>query len=469
MSTTRLARCAVRSILATTMAVLAGCSVMPERPYMHAPHAAAHCKTTVPADAVRITPEAPADQAYTLHFIEFDDQGWLFPDGTDTDHPEGKPTRQIDCAIADIAGKLKPQPGQPQPQVLSFVYVHGWKHSADTDDRDVKRFRKLLQTRAALFPGRKIVGIYVGWQGKTMDLPVAKELTFWGRKNAASHVADGRLRELFSRIKGLRDHWNGPAAGVNRTEDCDWTPSAKDQCALRTIMIGHSFGGLILYSSVAPYVLETLSATRDIPPAPERAKSKRARGIADLIVLLNPAFEGGRYEPVFAASQHYAPVGAEPPLLVLLTSTADWATKNAFPIARWFNSIFQYPASSDRESQAMRRTPGHIDHYLTHELCLQGKPCDGANPEAEPASRWQDPRRLCGGLVLGRYPRAASGDRSIVWNIRTHKDIIADHDAIDGEAVFSFVQQLYGRVDGTGAGSCKDAEDLIPASVVRAP
>lgn len=111
------------------------------------------------------TPEIAADDSYTLHFVEFDDQGWAFPDGDDLPQA-GTPSRQIDCAIADLRNKLEAE----DASVLSFIYVHGWKHSADDQDPDVGKFRKLLRSRAALFPDRRIVGIYVGWQGNTVDV-----------------------------------------------------------------------------------------------------------------------------------------------------------------------------------------------------------------------------------------------------------------------------------------------------------
>ena len=172
--------------LVCVVCLIGGCAVQPHRPYIQNAESGAACASTLAADKQRTTPEVPDDKSYTLHFVEFDDQGWAFPDGTDD---TGTPSRQIDCAIADLRHKLE----AGDKNVLSFVYVHGWKHSADNDDRDVKRFRKLLMSRAAYFPDRHVVGIFVGWGGKTVDTWGLNNLTFWGRKNAAHHVADGRV------------------------------------------------------------------------------------------------------------------------------------------------------------------------------------------------------------------------------------------------------------------------------------
>ena len=458
---------ATRAGLAVAMAacLLGGCGVLPERPFMNAQRAGSQCGSAEGVPALQATPEVVKGK-YTLHFVELDDQGWAFPDAqrAQTDLRVGTPSRQIDCAIADLRNQLEQDDGK----VLSFVYVHGWNHSARNDDRDVDRFRKLLSSRAEFFPDRKIVGIYVGWQGKSVDVPGLNYLTFWGRKNAAHHVSEGRVRELFSRIRGLRAYWNGRRAGSATDQDCDWEPSGNDRCKLRTIMIGHSFGGLILFSSAAPYLLETLTIDRDLPPSEQRPRAARARGIADLIVLLNPAFEGSRYDPIFNASLHYKAQDKEPPLLVMLTSDADWATKKAFPVARWFNSIFQYPATSDEQWTAMRRTPGHIDRYLTHKLCLGDKECADppagpATPvsaqaaSAEPGLSFGPSSSYCDGLTLREYVSASPRLRPVVWNVRTHAEVIPDHNGIDQPAVYQFISQIYGDVAGTRSVSCGEA------------
>lgn len=428
---------------------LASCAVQPHRPYTQAERPGTPCNAPASADAQLTTPEIRKN--YTLHFVEFDDQGWAFPNDDPSSANRRTPGQQIDCAIADLRGKLEAENGK----VLTFVYVHGWKHSAAADDYDVDRFRRLLDSRASYFPDRRIVGIYVGWQGNTIDLWGVRNINFWSRKNAASHVADGRVRELFSRIRGLRDYWNGPIKTYDH--DCDSEPSGEDRCPLRTIMIGHSFGGLILFSSAAPYLMEMLSAERDLPPDGKRQRAARSRGIADLIVLLNPAFEGSLYAPVFEAGLHYRPSDNEPPLVVTLTTTADVATKNFFPVARWFNSVFQYPASSDEESNAMKRTPGNIDRFLTHKLCNREPECDGPDAVNDPSDselKWGRREDYCG-MTLRSYVSREKPDRSIVWNVRTHAEVIPNHSDIDQPSVFQFIGQIYSNVTGLRTRVCE--------------
>ena len=55
------------------------------------------------------TPEVSTVPPYRLHFVEFDDQGWLYPGRDDTGYvPEmGTAHDQLENAIGDVASKLK--------------------------------------------------------------------------------------------------------------------------------------------------------------------------------------------------------------------------------------------------------------------------------------------------------------------------------------------------------------------------
>jgi hypothetical protein len=151
------------------------------------------------------TPEVSAKPAYTLHFVEFDDQGWLYPGRRDEGYVAemGSANEQLDRAVKYIASGLA-----KNERVLLLVYVHGWKHSAAYDDRDVKRFRQMLSNAAYLDERmiregrvenarrRSVLGIYVGWRGAgrfSQSNPLVY-LTFWTRTNAALHISEGAPR-----------------------------------------------------------------------------------------------------------------------------------------------------------------------------------------------------------------------------------------------------------------------------------
>ncbi|HZY20288.1 MAG TPA: hypothetical protein VFE82_17595 [Ramlibacter sp.] len=462
----------VRAVLLVGLAVLAtGCADMPHRPLVKA-NLAKGCDTRsqgdAPADSV--TPIESANPPYKLHFLEFDDQGWSYS------APDNQPGMddQVDCAIADLTQTL-----QSGKEVVTYVFVHGWHHSAEVGDRDLNRFRDLLAYQTRTARNRQVIGYYVGWNGATIKVPYVKDLTFWGRKNAAHHVSEGTIREFFARLKAVRDHYNRPREAKN----CGSENARTDGfgCPVRTIMVGHSFGALILYSAASPYLLETLSSESQTDLDVKRPSTQRERGIADLVVLLNPAFEATRYEAVHRAAMRYRNRSYAPPLLISITSDADQATGVAFPVARFVNSIFQYPATSPHESEAMRLTHGHIDRYITHELTVdrehaaaasqtpsaadgpgpctdaQGRPSDPAQLRREffrtattadglldLPPRWE--RRLCGGLQLRQVQALGSENYGLVWNVRTGKDIIPDHNRIDTRGVYTFIQQIYDEV-----------------------
>lgn len=421
----------------------------------------------------------PAAPAPTLHILEFDDQGWPFP-------PRGamkdlSPSYRIDCAIDDIAARVN-----GKRKVLVFLYVHGWHHTAAPGDPDLERFRQTLREQHERHGSdRDVIGIYVGWNGNTLPVPGLGWTTFYSRKNAAHHIAEGSVRELFARLHALRNRWNrNTVAGLIGVTACNRakTPVTGPDCPIRTVMTGHSFGAWILYASTAPYIMQTLansSATMPSVPGPqgeaeapkEAPDTERERGIADLILLINPAFEATRYNAVFNAARAYRNGRYEPPLLVSITSVADDKTGMLFPIARTINTVLQHSPPTDLEREAMRKTHGHMERYLSHELVLarpwppsaNPQPCASTSPESQaeadrlrrqyvcalrrqgaglPVSQPLE-RRFCGGLRLNWLPNANVGPFSVVWNIRTFAEVIPDHSTIHEPAMEYLVAQLY--------------------------
>ncbi len=329
---------------------------------------------------------------YDLHFIEFDDQGLQYPGGkpppawglsdadiADRDCDLRTPTClhgqawafQINNAIKELDQAAARQP------ITLLVFVHGWKHDASADDGNVKAFRELLSGMAFIEENRakfeaaagakpsikrKVVGLYVSWRGESLDVPGLDNITFWSRKTAAMHVAEGSSRELFARLRAFKCVQNAQALGAAQ-RDCSLAPARDD--AVKIILIGHSFGGLILYNSLSGSLIETMTHAFD---ANEKGDAMYWR-FADLAILINPAFEATRYAPLHRIAstseyQHY-----EPPLLVTVTSTTDTATGVWFKVGRFFNTLLERHANDD-ERTANRETVGHHADYLTHRLEL---------------------------------------------------------------------------------------------------
>lgn len=413
------------------------------------------------------TPEVSADPAYTLHFVEFDDQGWLYPGPKDDGYAAemGSAHGQLDRAVEDVAARLA-----KNERVLLLVYVHGWKHGAAHDDRDVKRFRQMLSD-AALFdaqargaetaPARSVIGIYIGWRGAgrySHSNPLVY-LTFWTRKNAALHVSEGAPRELFARIRALRERWNAEDAGRPR---------------LRTVVMGHSFGGWVIFSALSPAILELFAKQADAGGSAEAWRRARLKSTADMVILVNPAFEATRYDPLHRLAQKVRLSEYEPPALLVVTSNADGATGTAFPFGRFFNTLFQRPFVSDEEAYAAMRTPGWVERYVTHSLSgdgADGSKCPGwrGDPGREEEEKARSARMLengvrekrrhdewraynnkslqagwewqyCGGTTLRHK---AHPPHSPVWNVVTDGTVIPNHSDIMGEPLHAFFRQLY--------------------------
>lgn len=453
------------------------------RPYRTALNKTAmHCADSLKTKSdtcTSLTPELTEE--YELYFVEFDDQGWLHPA---KDPDRGEAAGQLDYLMKKLQEKVRNSVGKPKISIV--LYVHGWKHNAQYDDTNVQEFRHLLQAtymveRAASPTPREVVGIYVGWRGRSLNVPdPLLNLTFWARKSAALRVAQGSVRELFARLTGFQRYYN------EQDTECRPTLTAeRPPCGVRMILIGHSFGAWILYSAIEEALITALSAQNDIYPLGTETNSEQhvVGRFADMVVLVNPAFEGSRYEPLHRAALNRKYDHYQAPIFVSVTSTADLATRYAFPIGRLTSTLLQRPTTSSAEGEAIGHTLGHIDRYITHELtksetttpeCADWK--DWTNlPEAErlaqlrmniPAEKaneaaffrpyehgstrtvylpegWK--RTFCGGAVLTHLADHEAGPfpNSPVWNVRADASIINSHNDIDRVIFSSFIRQLY--------------------------
>ena len=359
----------------------------------------------------------PGSCSADLFVLEFDDQGRLY-------YPQ-----QMDHLFEFLQNTMSPHtcnPGEQEPcfdDVSLVVAAHGWRHNADFEDWNLRQLREVLYS-AVLFEAhksgkdehwnpsnkpRRVVGVYLGWRGATVKeqwieksflskvlftapVKLSALATFWDRKGAALDVALGSTRELFARLGHVRAEVNDMSDKARMMErDRKWydgctarAQKRNGKCvAMRTLILGHSFGSLAIYNAISESLIDSVSggiaSLSSSPSAGEQVSSP----YADLIVLINPAFEGARFEPLYQASLNrmkrrpYIPT--QDPVLVLVTGTSDYATRYAFPIGRFFSTLFQdnSPESkdgtdidgrADEERNANRNTVGHIPRYMTHYL-----------------------------------------------------------------------------------------------------
>ena len=276
-------------------------------------------------------------KSHELAIVEFDDQGRCYD------------RRQMDA----VAGRLA---DLAERDVIIVVFVHGWKYDARTDDSNLSAFEHVLDQTvrqeadhtAGEGAARPVLGVFVGWRGLSIydRFGIIDNVTFWDRQQAGQRVAVGSVRELFGRFRHYRNH----------RKDAGGAPLV--------VIVGHSFGGMIVYSALAQSLIEAASTTR------EEVTSR----FADLVLLVNPAFEAARYLPIYdlVRERRNQKVGTDqPPVFVCATARNDWATGLAFPIG----SVLSYLTERWRgvqERQAMVNTIGHLPWLKTHDLAGGG-------------------------------------------------------------------------------------------------
>jgi hypothetical protein len=117
---------------------------------------------------------ADAENDYSLGFVEFDDEGRFYD------------ARQAN-AILDWLRHAD----QPQYVVL---FTHGWHHNASETDFNVRRFKDSLKGIKQRHPGYRVVGLYLGWRGETVNTPYLRMLTFWNRRAASERLGRGQFK-----------------------------------------------------------------------------------------------------------------------------------------------------------------------------------------------------------------------------------------------------------------------------------
>ena len=290
---------------------------------------------------------------YSLAVIEFDDQGW-YHDLNQRDDLN----RYLDC--------------NRNEDLLIMVFIHGWKHNAAPDDANLRSFRAVLED-ARLSENRRptprqILGVYLSWRGLSLSGNwFWTNGSFWTRKNAGSRVAVGSIREILARLRAFQRARNEPS---NELE----APNV----GTRLIIVGHSFGGLILFTAVSEYLIE--SVTGRLLAGGD--KKHVVRPFGDLVILINPAFEAARYQALYTAvlAQPAYPENQRPCFLAV-TARNDQATGVAFPLGRWIstrleavrlNALSAGPA--DAQKEANLNTIGHLRWLITHRLSAAGSP-----------------------------------------------------------------------------------------------
>lgn len=313
-----------------------------------------------PKNAIQVHAPDKKDE-YQLGFVEYDDQGQF------------RDRKQMN-AVLDEYRRLA-----ISNDMLLITYVHGWHHSAQPEDSNIISFRRMLADVSKMEgigskqqgrKKRKVIGLYIGWRGDSISVPYINGLTFWDRKNTAHDVGQQGVTELLLKVEEIVN----VKIGMGKKNSPLMTS--------RLVVIGHSFGGAVVYSS-----LQKVLADRFIDSRRGKTFRDNAKGFGDLVVLINPAFEALRFAALYDLSQEGCRgyFNTQLPKLAILTSEADYATKYAFSIGRFFSTLFESHLTLERhycnkpgnngiqtmqisEGEADRNTVGHFKPYLTHRL-----------------------------------------------------------------------------------------------------
>jgi pimeloyl-ACP methyl ester carboxylesterase len=305
--------------------------------------------------------------SFVLAFAEFDDQGWSY-DGD----------RQLTALRARLEAELK-DPAYHDSDFVVVLFVHGWHHNAHDNDCNVQEARQMVRIASEQFDAankngqfkrkRRVFGIYVGWRGESVNAAGLRYTTVIDRRDTAEKVAKGSVRQLLADL-----HEQQLIAQDAASERSDPVDRA---ARMYTTVVGHSFGGLIVFNALSQQLTSDLTAQADIYCTPGGV-SGVTRPWPDGVVLINPAFEATRFEPLNRLADRAAACGyvAKHPLLMVITADNDRWTGGVFTAGRRVTTLFEgyddsTPDSRDRERNANLRAIGFVDRYRTHRLCLR--------------------------------------------------------------------------------------------------
>lgn len=452
-------RCIRFTLLVLMVPILCACTANAPRRY------AANCvkpPVSGPPPVQAIETVSAGQDNYLLGFVELDDQGHLY------------------CRnqMTDVVDRIRTE--SADRDMLIVVFVHGWRHGNEPDDNNLTKFKVLLHGLVADEkaraqedgkPPRRVAGVYVSWRGKSLTPYGLEYLTFWDRKNTAASVGHGDVTELLARLEQ-----------VKRDRD----DLVRQDSATQLVIVGHSFGGLIVHTALSQIMVSRFVRTGGAPvqygvpsrvdSTPSKGKAIQVQGFGSLVVLINPAFEAQLFSSLSDMSAEHANYARDqPPLVAVLTSEADTATGVFFPLGRRFSTVFENTIPMRRwnattgqlesinESEAIITSVGHFVPYRTHRLyprpgLAERKPdptlqilSAAATGDAErigetfsAAEDWREDhpgsRIFFRDVVLERTSNSAGRNPYLVVNV--DKRIIADHNDLTDPALMSFIKDL---------------------------
>jgi pimeloyl-ACP methyl ester carboxylesterase len=362
---------------------------------------------------------------YLIGFAEFDDQGWAY-----------NQDKQLAIIKARVDAEVSAEANTDR-DFLVLVFVHGWHHNAHDNDCNVQEFRQMVQIAANglesgiengfLKTHRRVIGIYVGWRGESVNADLLRYLTVVDRRNVAERVAKGSVRQLFADLRQAQ-----------RSAQDKLVNGKPNPAKMRTVVMGHSFGGLIAFSAVSQAALNDLTDTQNqspryCDPSDPRNPSGNRSVWPDATILINPAFEATRYEPFDRLMKARETLtGCVPPVnathrlvvphVIVVTSKTDRWTGPVFTAGRSLSTLFDAYDRTDDTATRRERTSnlhaiGFVESYQTHTLDLQ--------PTKSPDPGAPLPKAVATLVLNDKHPIPFE---TPVWVVTAADDIVHGHD-----------------------------------------
>jgi hypothetical protein len=400
--------------------------------------------TSLPPDKM---PGAPHPVLFDKSYLEVNEQGQLFD------------THQLDALLERIEELKTKDPTRP---IFVFTYAHGWHHNASTPavhteaegldynaikfDYFMARFAEHVRRLYELNGDDNapaMLGVYVGWRGKSTIDPLADMINVGNRAAVADTIAANKdPKSLYWALKQI-------SAKV-----------AESGPSSRMIATGHSLGGRMMSRMFLPEI-----AGDHLHPLGRHA----------LIAAIEPAISASCYHDIYADPTK--PVGkpGRLPSFIAITSTDDFAVVEGFRLGH-LAPVLDPPECHDivaaRDSAIGAYAP-YVTHFweFTRDGDHDGKvPQEGCNPPRltphrdwlfkTGTSEWQypyfNPFRPCpnqGGNYHGDVwayklnvtAMQAYNQAGAVWNVQTNRYLIDDAGDTGGN-----VSDLHNGFSSTG-------------------
>jgi len=357
-----------------------------------------------------------------LAHVEFTDQGTYWTGGQD-----GK-KNQMDALVTHVKDDLHQHPEKYRQGAIFITFTHGWHNNAREGNENLARFRSSIariQNLETNGLNRPVIGVYLSWRGKMRpDWPREYATTFWPRKEAAERIGYRGMANALMRLSLLRDE-------VGRLEGrLEGRPEFLANS--RLIVVGHSFGAQAVFSSVARFFEDELTAISD---SADRKGYVGRRW--DMIVLVNPAFEAIRYDAIHRYQQwlKYEDFYSRLPRMLVVSAENDGATGKWFPLGQALDA--RNRALQSGEGEMVRHTLGNYDEFRTHRL-------EGNPPKLIMIPGRMDVTHRYAGPFYAPFARVTDNTDSIqpFMVAQASSSIVARHNGIWKESFVQFLVDL---------------------------